>query len=91
MTVSGWAKNDRETVMLAPHATLAFLATIWLLARIALDMVDGSGAKILAALRGQPAVAEPAQSVGPISVRFQPRAGSVRRPMHARPEWRAAA
>jgi hypothetical protein len=77
--------------MLAPLATLAFLATIWLLARIALDMAEETGAKVMAALRGQSVLALPPQSVRPISVRFQPRAGSVRRPLHARPEWRAAA
>ena len=52
MTVSGWAKNNRETLMLAPLATLAFLATVWLLVRITLDMIDESGVKMLAALRG---------------------------------------
>jgi len=77
--------------MLAPLATLAFLATLWLIARIALELTEGTGAKMLAALRGQSLIALPAQSVRPISVRFQPRAGSVRRPLHARPEWRAAA
>jgi hypothetical protein len=58
---------------------------------VALEMADESGAKILAALRGQSMLARPPQSVRPISVRFQPRAGSVHRPVHARPEWRAAA
>jgi len=77
--------------MLAPLATLAFLATLWLIARIALELTEGTGAKMLAALRGQSLIALPAQSVRPISVRFQPRAGSVHRPLHARPEWRAAA
>ena len=77
--------------MLAPLATLAFLATLWLVARIALELADGSGAKIVAALRGQSMLAYPPQSVRPISVRFQPRAVAVRRPVRARPEWRAAA
>ena len=77
--------------MIAPLATLAFLATLWLVVRIALELADGSGAKILAALRGQSMLALPPQSVRPISVRFQPRAESVRRPTRAQPEWRAAA
>jgi len=77
--------------MIAPLATLAFLATLWLVVRLALEMVDGSGAKVLAALRGQSMLALPPQSVRPISVRFQPRAELVRRPVHALPEWRAAA
>ncbi len=75
---------------LATLATLAFLASLWLVARLALDYA-GSGAKIGAALRGQSMLALPPQSVRPISVRFQPRAGLVRRPLHAQPEWRAAA
>lgn len=91
MTVSGWDENDRETLMIAPLATLAFLATLWLVVRIALDMADGSGAKMLAALRGQSMLALPPQSVKPISVRFQPRAIVVRRPVRVQPEWRAAA
>ena len=77
--------------MIAPLATLAFLATLWLVARIVLDLADGGGAKVLAALRGQSMLALPPQSVRPISVRFQPRAESVRRPVRAVPEWRAAA
>ena len=36
-------------------------------------------------------LAQPLQSVRPITVRFQPRAGSVRRPLRVQPEWRAAA
>ena len=89
--VSGWAINDRETLMLAPIATLAFLATIWLVARLILEMTEGAGAKVSAALRGQSMLAQPPQLVRPITVRFQPRAGSVRRPLRAQPEWRAAA
>ena len=77
--------------MIAPLATLAFLATLWLVVRLALEMVDGSGAKVLAALRGQSMLALPPQSVRPISVRFQPRAELVCRPIRVQPEWRAAA
>ncbi len=76
--------------MIAPLATLAFLATLWLVVRIALEY-SGSGEKIGAALRGQSMLALPPQSVRPISVRFQPRAVSARRPLRAQPEWRAAA
>jgi hypothetical protein len=46
---------------------------------------------VLAALPGQSMLAQPPQSVRLVSVRFQPRAESVRRPMHVTPEWRAAA
>ena len=89
--VSSWPINDREMLMLAPIATLAFLATVWLVARIVLEMTEGAGSKVIAALRGQSMLAQPPQSVRPITVRFQPRAGSVRRPLRAQPEWRAAA
>ena len=78
-------------LMLAPFATLAFLATLWLVARLALDIVDGTGAQVMAALTGRSMLAQPPQSVRPVSVRFQPRAESIRRPMRAQPEWRAAA
>jgi hypothetical protein len=77
--------------MLAPLFTLAFLTTLWCVVRIALEMADGSGARIVAALRGQSMLALPPQSVRPVTVRFQPRAESVRRPVRAQPEWRAAA
>ena len=77
--------------MLAPFATLVFLATLWLVARLALELADGTGMKIRAALRGESMLVQPMPSVRPISVRFQPRAGSVRRPMHVQPAWRDAA
>ena len=75
--------------MLAPIATLAFLATIWLVAKFAVETIAGDGSKIAAALRGNSMLAQP--SVRPVTVRYQPRAGSVRRPVHVQPEWRAAA
>jgi hypothetical protein len=78
-------------LMLAPLATLAFLMTLWIVAKLALEIADGAGAKVFAALRGQSMLAQPAQSFAPVTVRYQPRASAVRRPMHARPEWRAAA
>ena len=77
--------------MLAPFATLAFLATLWLAARWLLDLVAGDGGKITAALAGRSMLAQPPQSVRPVSLRCQPRAISVRRPLHAQSEWRAAA
>lgn len=77
--------------MLAPIATLAFLATLWLVAKWVLDLAFVDGAKIAAALAGRSMLAQPAQSVRPVSLRYQPQAGSVRRPLHVQPEWRAAA
>ena len=77
--------------MLAPLATLAFLATLWLVAKLMLERIAVDGMKIFAALDGRSMLVHPPQTVGPLTVRFQPRAGSVRRPIHALPEWRAAA
>jgi len=76
--------------MIAPLATLAFLATLWLVAKLMLDQAS-SGSKIIAALRGRSMLTLPPQSVRPISVRFQPRAELVCRPIRVQPEWRAAA
>ena len=77
--------------MLAPFATLAFLTALWLVAKLMLDLAGDDGRKIVAALLGQSMVARPPQSLKPVSVRFHPPAGPVRRPLHATPEWRAAA
>ena len=55
--------------MIAALATLAFLATLWLLAVIGATVLDSSGTKILAALKGRslsPAIATP-----PVRVRHQ--------------------
>ena len=77
--------------MLAPFATLAFLATLWLAVKFVLDTLAEDGWKIVAALAGKSMLAQPPQSVRPVSVRYQPRAGSARRPVRHLPEWRAAA
>ena len=77
--------------MLAPFATLAFLAAVWLIVKVMLELADGAGTKIGAALGGRSMLAVPPQSVRPLTVRFRPRAESVRQPMHVQPEWRAAA
>ena len=78
-------------LMLAPLATLAFLATLWLVARIVLDLSEETGAKVLAALQGRSMLAQPPQSVRPVTVRYSPRPSAMRRPVHVQPEWRAAA
>ena len=77
--------------MLAPLATLSFLIGLWLVVKRGLDLLAHEGAKIVAALAGRSLLARPQQSVRPISVRFQQRAGSVSRPVFAQPTWRAAA
>ena len=77
--------------MLAPLATLTFLVALWLVAKLALDGLAEHGAKIAAAFNGRSMIARPVPSLRPISVRFTQQAAMVRRPVHAQPEWRAAA
>ena len=71
--------------MLAPLGTLAFLATLWLLTVVGAAVLEESGAKIAAALKGKP-VHRPA--VAPVRMRTRSRLG---RPSRAAPRWRDAA
>ena len=73
--------------MIAALGTLAFLATIWLLAVVGAAVLEESGAKIAAALKGI-AVLQPALSAPPIRLRTRSRPSPV---MRARPRLRAAA
>jgi len=41
--------------MIAPLGTLAFLATLWLIVVLGASVLEESGARIAAALRGKPA------------------------------------
>ena len=77
--------------MLAPLATLTFLTALWLVVKLGLDLFGEDRAKITAAFAGRSLLARPPQSVHPISVRFQQRAGSVARPLRVQPTQRAAA
>ena len=77
--------------MLFPFATIAFLATLWFVAKCAIEVVANDGSKVLAALRGHSMLAHPPQSVRPVTVRYRPRSDWSRRPVHVQPEWRAAA
>ena len=75
--------------MLAPLATLAFLATLWLIALISAELLGASGGKIVAALRRQPPlVAAPNvhRLVARISLRARPQPF-----LHAQPQLCAAA
>ena len=75
--------------MIAALATAATLATLWLLAMIGLAMLEESGAKIAAALKGRSplAMSPPVTSLRwKVSSRVR-----VRPVMHARPTLRAAA
>ena len=72
--------------MIAALGTLAFLATLWALVVIGAAILEESGAKIAAALKGQSA-RQPLLRVAPVRVRMRARA----RVMRAEPRWRAAA
>jgi len=75
--------------MLAPLATLAFLATIWLVVMIGAEMFGTSGRKVLMALRGRSLLAT-APSVRPVAVRVSQRT-RPQRALRAQPQYRAAA
>ena len=75
--------------MLAPLATLAFLATIWLVVTIGAEMFGASGRKIAVALRGRSLLAS-APSVRPVAVRISQRA-RPQRALRVQPRFRAAA
>jgi hypothetical protein len=61
--------------MIAPLGTLVFLATLWLLVVVGAAVLEESGAKIAAALKGKPARQ---RSIVPVRVRSRPR---LQRPM----------
>jgi hypothetical protein len=71
--------------MIAAFGTLAFLATLWLLVVVGAAVLEESGAKIVAALKGKVA-AQP--SLVPVRLRIRTR---TQQPMRARASWRAAA
>ena len=74
--------------MLAPLATLAFLAALWLLAMIIAEALGVSGAKITAALKGRSPLAT-VPAIAPVAVRVSQR--SRQRSLRAQPRLRAAA
>ncbi len=71
--------------MIAPLGTLVFLATLWLLVVLGASVLEASGAKIAAALKGK--TVHP-QSLPPVRMRVRYR---LQRPMRAAAQWRAAA
>ena len=75
--------------MLAPLATLAFLATLWLVAVAVAGMLAESGGKIVAALNGLSPLAS-APRIRPIAVRVSQRS-RTQRALRAQPRLRAAA
>ena len=71
--------------MIAPLGTLAFLATLWLLVVVGAAVLEESGARIAAALKGKPAHR---RQVVPVRVRAR---AKLQQPMRAKARWRAAA
>lgn len=71
--------------MIAAFGTLAFLVTLWLLVVVGAAVLEQSGARIAAALKGKPAHR---QSFVSARVRTRPR---LQQPMRASAAWRAAA
>jgi hypothetical protein len=87
----GFNAQPRNDAMLAVLSTLAFAGTLWLIGVIALRMIDESGGKILAALKGQSPIATP--QLAPVALRVGARARLVtqQRPVRAQLKRRAAA
>jgi hypothetical protein len=71
--------------MIAPLGTLVFLTTLWLLVILGASVLEASGAKIAAALKGR--LPHP-QTFAPVRMRVRCR---LQRPMRASARWRAAA
>ena len=72
--------------MIAALGTLAFLATLWLLVVVGAAVLEESGARIAAALKGKSREHQPAFA----RVRFHTRS-RTQQPMRAEARWRAAA
>lgn len=72
---------------IAALGTLPFLATLWLLVVLGAAVLEESGAKIAAALKGEqkPPLA---RGQAPIQLRMRPNCAA---PMSVNVEWRAAA
>jgi hypothetical protein len=73
--------------MTAVLGTLPFIATLWLLVVLGAAVLEESGAKIVAALKGESS--RPTQ-VGSAAVRLRMRS-RIERPVSVSAEWRAAA
>ena len=73
--------------MIAAFGTLSFLATLWLLVVVGAAVLEESGAKIAAALKGVSGQ-QPSMSVVSVRMRARPR---TRTPMRVSATYRAAA
>jgi hypothetical protein len=74
--------------MSAALGTLPFLATLWLVVVLGARILEESGAKIAAALKGEPL---PILHVVASTRRTVPRRRDCPSSVSARPQWRAAA
>jgi hypothetical protein len=72
--------------MIAALGTLVFLATLWLLVVVGAAVLEESGAKIAAALKG--IQDRPAMASVSVRVRVRPR---LQQPTRVTASWRAAA
>jgi hypothetical protein len=84
---AGSAPNQGTKTMLAPLATLVFLATLWLIVRLVAETLEASGGRIIAALLGRNDRSQPA--LPPIRVRLS--APRPVQPLRSVQQWRAAA
>ena len=75
--------------MTAALGTLPFLATLWLLVVVGAQVLEESGAKIAAALKGN-RVQSPSPQVGQLRMRLRTPAGQ-RKALTAEKPWRVAA
>jgi hypothetical protein len=73
--------------MLAALGTLAFLTTLWLLVVVGAAVLEESGAKIAAALKGK-SLQQPSGVITHVRLRTRSR---LRQPIRVEPQWRAAA
>ncbi len=73
--------------MIVALGTLVFLATLWLLAVVGAAVLEESGAKIAAALKGQSRMGS-RLTYAPARLRARSR---MQAPLRARPRWRDAA
>jgi hypothetical protein len=71
--------------MIAALGTLVFLVTLWMLVVVGAAVLEESGGKIAAALRGRQSRSA---AFSPVRMRVRYR---VERPMRASARWRAAA
>ena len=72
--------------MTAALGTLVFLTTLWMIVVVGAAVLEESGAKIAAALKGKP-LRQPVMQTRTVRIRMR----HSPRVMRAEPKWRAAA